>query len=50
MEAKGKDLKSKEVAHILDCSPDEVIDMARKGTLKALKEGRYWRVREADVW
>ncbi|MEW6441852.1 MAG: helix-turn-helix domain-containing protein [bacterium] len=49
MKAKERDLKSKEVAHILDRSPDDVIDMARKGTLRAFKVGRFWRFREADV-
>ena len=42
-------LRSKDVAHILDCSPDDVIDLARKGDLKATKQGRFWRYKEADV-
>ena len=42
-------LKSREVAHILDCSPDDVIDLARKEKLKAIKQGRVWRFRQADV-
>jgi hypothetical protein len=42
-------LKSRDVAWILDCSPDDVIDLARRGKLKAIKEGRFWRYREADV-
>jgi len=42
-------LKSKDVAHILDCSPDDVIDLARKGKLQAIKQGRFWRFRESDV-
>lgn len=42
-------LKSKDAAHILDCSPDDVIDLARKGKLRAVKQGRFWRFRHADV-
>ncbi|MEW6441836.1 MAG: helix-turn-helix domain-containing protein [bacterium] len=49
MKAKEKYLKSKEVARVLDCSPDDVIEMARRGTLRAFKDGRFWRFREADV-
>ena len=42
-------LRSKDVAHILDCSPDDVIDLARRGKLRAAKLGRFWRFRYADV-
>lgn len=42
-------LRSKDVAHILDCSPDDVIDLARRGKLRASKQGRFWRFRHADV-
>lgn len=49
MAKQEKYLRSKEVAHILDCSPDDVILLARKGLLKALKQGRFWRYRMADV-
>lgn len=42
-------LKSKEAALILDCSPDDVIDLARKGKLRATKLGRFWRFRESDI-
>ncbi len=42
-------LKSKDAAHILDCSPDDVIDLARKGKLRAVKQGRFWRFRESDI-
>ncbi len=42
-------LKSKHVAHILDCSPDDVIVLAQKGKIRAKKEGRYWLFRYADV-
>jgi len=49
MKAKERVLKSKDVAHILDCSPDDVILLARKGKLKGTKQGHFWRFREADV-
>jgi excisionase family DNA binding protein len=42
-------LRSKDVAHILDCSPDDVIELARSGKLKGTKSGRFWRFREPDV-
>jgi len=42
-------LKSKHVAHLLDCSPDDVIDLARNGKLKGVKEGRYWFFQFNDV-
>jgi excisionase family DNA binding protein len=42
-------LNTKDVAWILDCSPDDVSELARRGKLKASQEGRLWRYREADV-
>ncbi len=42
-------LKSREVARILDLSPDEVVALAHQGKLKAIKEGRFWRFHPADV-
>jgi excisionase family DNA binding protein len=42
-------LGSKEVAHILDMGPDEVIELARKGELKATKPGRFWKFRSRDA-
>jgi hypothetical protein len=42
-------LRSKDVAHILDMSPDDVIELARKGKLKATKQGRYWLFRPSDA-
>ena len=41
--------RSKDVAHILDCSPDDVIELARRGKIKGTKEGRFWRFREKDI-
>ena len=42
-------LKSKDVAHILDCSPDDVHVLVHKGDLKGTKVGRFWRYRLEDV-
>lgn len=42
-------LRSIDVAHILDCSPDEVVGLVRRGKLKATKKGRLWRYRPEDV-
>jgi hypothetical protein len=42
-------LRSKDAAHILDCCPDDVLDLRRKGELKGKKRGRFWRFRPADV-
>ena len=43
------DMRSRDVAHVLDMSPDDVIDQARRGYLKATKKGRFWRFRRSDV-
>jgi excisionase family DNA binding protein len=45
----NKLLRSTEVAHLLDISPDEVLDLAKQGRIKAVKEGRFWKFRYADV-
>ena len=42
-------LKSRDVAYILDCSPDDVIIHAREGRMGARKKGRFWRFRLKDV-
>jgi excisionase family DNA binding protein len=42
-------LNSKEVALILDLSPDTVNEFARKSILPAFKKGRQWRFRRRDV-
>ena len=42
-------LRSRDVAHILDCSPDEVIELAQRRKLKAIKKGRLWKYRAKDV-
>jgi excisionase family DNA binding protein len=42
-------LTSKQVAEILDCSPDTVNEFARKSVLPAVKKGRQWRFRKRDI-
>lgn len=42
-------LRSKELARLLDISPDEVLGLANRGVLKGTKEGRFWRFRPRDV-
>ncbi len=42
-------LNSKEVAQILDMSPDTVNELARKSVLPAFKRGRQWRFRKPDI-
>lgn len=49
MSKNGYVLRSRDVAHILDCSPDEVIELAQSRKLKATKEGRFWKYRPEDV-
>ena len=42
-------LNSKQVAVILDMSPDTVNEYARKQILPAFKTGRQWRFRKQDI-
>jgi len=42
-------LNSKDVAMILDMSPDTVNEFARKSMLPAYKKGRQWRFRRRDI-
>jgi excisionase family DNA binding protein len=42
-------LNSREVAHILDLSPDTVNEIARRSVLPAFKRGRQWRFRRQDI-
>jgi excisionase family DNA binding protein len=30
-------------------SPDDVIELARRGRIKAFKDGRFWRFRQSEV-
>ena len=49
MERDDAILNSKEVARILDMSPDTVNEFARKSVIPAFKKGRQWRFRRRDV-
>ncbi|MFP6663077.1 MAG: helix-turn-helix domain-containing protein [Deltaproteobacteria bacterium] len=42
-------LNSRDVARLLDMSPDTVNEFARKQILPAFKTGRQWRFRHRDV-
>jgi excisionase family DNA binding protein len=42
-------MKTRDLALMLDMSPDAVNDMARKGLLKGYKSGNQWRFRKKDV-
>jgi excisionase family DNA binding protein len=42
-------LNSREVAFLLDLSPDTVNEFARRSVLPAFKKGRQWRFRKRDV-
>ena len=42
-------LNSRDVARLLDMSPDAVNEYARKEILPAFKAGRQWRFRRQDV-
>ncbi len=42
-------LRPRDVAHILDCCPDDLYPLIYSGEIKAYKEGRMWRFRLEDV-
>lgn len=42
-------LNSRQVARILDLSPDTVNEFARKNILPAFKKGKQWRFRKRDI-
>jgi excisionase family DNA binding protein len=42
-------LNSRQVALLLDLSPDAVNELARRSLLPAFKKGRQWRFRRGDV-
>ncbi|MGA6994598.1 MAG: helix-turn-helix domain-containing protein [Candidatus Deferrimicrobiaceae bacterium] len=42
-------LKTRDMAILLDMSPDAVNDLARKGVLKGYKSGNQWRFRRKDI-
>ena len=43
-------LNSREVAWILDMSPDTVNEFARKSILPAFKKGKQWRFHKRDIF
>ncbi len=43
-------LNSREVARILDMSPDTVNEFARKSILPAFKKGKQWRFHKRDIF
>jgi len=50
MEAKkARLLRSKDVAYLLDCSPDDVTELAKEKKLKGIKQGRFWQFRFQDI-
>jgi excisionase family DNA binding protein len=42
-------LNSREVAFLLDLSPDTVNELARRNAIPAFKKGRQWRFRKRDI-
>jgi excisionase family DNA binding protein len=42
-------LNSTEVARILDRSPGDVTELARRGKIRARRMGTHWRFRNCDV-
>ena len=48
-EGKQSILKTRDLAILLDLSPDVVNDLARRGHLKGFKSGNQWRFRQRDV-
>lgn len=49
MTQKEKLLTPRDAAGILGCSPDDVIQLARKGQIRVADPGRFWRFRYTDV-
>ena len=42
-------LNSRQVAMILDLSPDTVNEFARKNILRGFKKGKQWRFKKKDI-
>lgn len=42
-------LNSRDVARILDLSPDTVNEFARKNILPGFKKGKQWRFKKRDI-
>lgn len=49
MTQKEKLLTPRDVAGILGCSPDYVIQLARNGQIRVADPGSFWRFRHTDV-
>jgi len=49
MESDKVFLRSKDVAEILDCTPDDVYDVISSGDVPAIKRGKFWLFRYEDV-
>ena len=49
MASKETLFKSRDVAFMLDCPPDDVAVLARQGKLKGRRTGRYWKFRLSDI-
>lgn len=49
-EKEGDLLNSRDVARILDLSPDTVNEFARKNILPGFKQGKQWRFRKRDIF
>jgi excisionase family DNA binding protein len=49
MKKKKEFLNTRDVAWILDCSPDDVIELAKTQKLQGTKMGRFWRFRHEAV-
>ncbi len=49
MEIEEPILNSREVALMLDMSPDTVNEYARKSILPGFKQGRQWRFKTKDI-
>jgi len=42
-------LTPRDVANMLGCSPDQVIQLARKGKIRVAEPGSFWRFHPTDV-
>ena len=49
MEKEEYNLRSRDVAYILDCSPDDCLILAQKGKIAARRVGRFWRYSQRSV-
>jgi excisionase family DNA binding protein len=49
MAPQEKLLTPRDVAGILGCSPDQVIQLARVGQIRVAEPGRFWRFHHTDV-